>query len=147
MRGLARGRRSGESCAAMRPFLFLLPLPLAACALPDQEYGHVTAMRYEAFGDPPLWRLSIGDDRLALTLHDPALGPTSTSFSGVEARTAGETTRWRAGGDGLGGVSVEARRETCIAADGTRYEDEVTVSLSGRQLEGCGGRKLPGRQG
>ena len=126
-----------------------LPLLLlaAACAVPPTEYGRTTALRYEAFGDPPLWRLSIGDDRLALTIHDPALGPTSTSFEGVAARTEGETTRWRAGGDGPGGISVEARRETCIAADGTRYEDQVTVRLSGRQLEGCGGKRVIRRRG
>lgn len=128
-------------------FLLGLPLLLAACAVPKAEYRHDTALRYEAFGDPPLWRLSVGDDRLALTIHDPALGPTSTSFADVTARTEGETTRWTAGGESLGRVDVEARRETCVAADGTRYEDRVTVSLSGRQLEGCGGKRLMGRRG
>ena len=127
--------------------LLLLPLLLsaAACALPEPEYRRVTALRYEAFGEAPRWHATIGDDTVALVIHDPALGPASTSHGGVSARTQGTTTRWTAGG--AGGLTVEARRDECVAADGARYEDRVTVSLGGRQLHGCGGNKLMGRRG
>ena len=145
--GLARGGRSGESSAAMK-ILLLLPLLLsaAACALPEPEYRRVSALRYEAFGEDPRWQATIDDKTAALVIHDPALGPTSTSHGAVSARTHGTTTRWTAGG-GLGGFTVEARRDECVAADGVRYEDTVTVSLSGRQLHGCGGNRLMGRRG
>ncbi|MFN3389521.1 MAG: hypothetical protein ACK40O_11375 [Allosphingosinicella sp.] len=125
-----------------------LPLLLlvAACAVPRPEYRRVTSLHYEAAGADPAWHLTIADDTMRLVLHDPPHAPSGTSYATVQARTKGMTTVWTAGG-GLGAPTVEARREVCIAADGTRYEDEVTISLSGRQLHGCGGNRLMGRRG
>ena len=144
-RGLARGGACGESSPAMK-LLLALPLLLAGCAVPEPEYRRVTRLHYEAAGTDPAWRLVIGDDTAALTLHEPAQGPSSASYAGVRARTEGLTTRWTAG-SGADALTVEARRESCVATDGTRYEDQVTVSLSGRQLQGCGGNRLRGRRG
>lgn len=127
--------------------LLCLPLLLAACVTPEPKYGREPGLLYEAFGEPPFWLLTIRDRELVLTIHDPALGPHTTSYAAVTARTEGKTTRWTAGGDGLGGIAVEARREPCTIPDGRRYEDKVTVSLSGRQLEGCGGEQIMSRPG
>lgn len=131
----------------MKTLLIGLPLLLlAACAVPKPEYRRVTALHYEAAGTEPGWHLTIRDETMTLVLDDPLHGPSSASYATVDARTEGTTTLWTAGG-GLGAPTVEARREECIAIDGTRYEDEVTISLSGRRLEGCGGNRLIRRRG
>ena len=137
----------------MIPALRTLPLLLPGCALllfacveEERPFGALHRFEYAAFGENPDWRLAVRDDSLVLTL--PGQGgsaPGSFSYTGVRANIRGKVTRWQATG-GMP-VTVEAGPGPCRSAGGERYEDVVTVSLSGRQLHGCGGRKFTGGHG
>jgi uncharacterized membrane protein len=132
----------------LRPLALLLPACaslLAGCVPEERPYGAIYQMEYGAFGENPDWRVAVRDDTLVLTLPGEGSAIGSFSYTGVLAETRGKVTRWQATG-GMP-VTVEARSEPCRSAGGERYEDVVTVSLSGRQLHGCGGRRLSGGRG
>lgn len=125
--------------AALFPLLLL-----AGCMEEERPYGAVHNLEYPAFGENPGWRLAVKDDEIVLTLSDPGAGPRSFSYTGVTASVRGKVTRW----EGRGGmpITVEAGPGPCRAG-GRAFEDLVTVSLSGRQLHGCGGAERPGMRG
>ena len=126
-----------------RPLLLALLL-LAGCQTPPAPYSPVSEVAYAAIGANPLWMVAIGDDAIVLTLgaEDQSGGPRdlhSHAFARTLPRVTDGVTRWESG-EGTEVIAIEARPGPCTGARGPRYEDSVTVSLSGRQLSGCGGR-------
>jgi uncharacterized membrane protein len=119
--------------------LLALCLP-AACAASPQPYAPVRNVRYQAVGAEPFWLLTIGDDRIVLTAPDG--GQRARGRVAMWPRTLPRTVdgvrSWESG-DGTSVISVQARPGPCTAG-GRTYEDQVRVRLSGRELNGCGGR-------
>ena len=129
------------------PCLFVLMVPLAACQTGrSTPYAPVEDIRYNAIGQDPFWMVAIGDDRIVLTL---APGPGAQEgemlrhdYPRTLPRTVDGIRTWTSG-DGTAVISVEAMPGPCIGAAGAGYEHRVRVRLSGRELHGCGGRRLP----
>ena len=127
---------------------FLIPLALlalAGCATPaTTPFSPVRDFQYGALGHDPFWMVAIGDDQIVLTLGPPggrADGAlSSASYPRVLPREVDGARRWESG-EGTQVIAIEARPADCTAG-GRRYEDRVTVTLSGRMLQGCGGREL-----
>jgi len=127
----------------MRTTLPLLCLTLlAACQTTSQPYAPVDNVRYSAIGAEPFWMVTIGDDRIVLRLGSEGQEVRDIAYPRTLPVTQGDLTRWQSG-DGTQVITVEARRmaEPCDQS-GRRYEDHVRVMLSGRMLEGCGGRLI-----
>jgi uncharacterized membrane protein len=127
----------------MRTRLSLLCLTLlAACQTASQPYAPLDNVRYSAIGADPFWMVTIGDDRIVLRLGQAGSEVRDISYPRTLPNTQGNLTRWQSG-EGTQVITVEARRlsEHCEQS-GRRYEDHVRVMLSGRMLEGCGGRLL-----
>ena len=127
----------------MRTQLSLLPLLLlAACATAPRPYAPVDNVRYSAIGAEPFWMVTIGDDRIVLRIGQEGRQVSDIAYPRTLPVTQGDLTRWQSG-DGTQVITVEARQlpEPCEQS-GRRYEDHVRVMLSGRMLEGCGGRLL-----
>ena len=125
----------------MRAILFLA-FPLAACATQPPPFAPVKQVDYAAVGHDPFWMVTIGDDRIVLTLGAENARPRdlqSHDFPRTLPRVTGDVTRWQAG-EGTAVITIEARAAPCTGSRGTTYRDQVIVSLSGRQLTGCGGR-------
>ena len=105
---------------------FLIPLALlalAGCATPaTTPFSPVRDFQYGALGHDPFWMVAIGNDQIVLP------------------REVDGARRWESG-EGTQVIAIEARPADCTAG-GRRYEDRVTVTLSGRMLQGCGGREL-----
>ncbi len=141
-------KQKGVSVKLFVPLL-ALPLLLAGCETNDQPYSPVEDVRYTALGHDPFWLVTIGDDRIVLTLGpeggraDGALD--SYAFPRVLPREENSVTRWESA-DGTSVITVEARPGPCAGSSGRRYADVVHVMLSGRELKGCGGRQLTGRR-
>lgn len=134
----------------MTRILFLAPvLLLAACAARPQVYSPVGNVHYSALGHDPFWMLSIGDDRIVLRLgHDG--GAEAGEYDDVVyprtlPRIDGGFRTWESGDGGTGVIMVQARPGPCTGSGGRLYEDHVRVSLSGRELSGCGGRLIEER--
>ena len=127
----------------MRTKLPLLPLLLlAACQTTQQPYAPVENVRYSAMGAEPFWMVTIGDDRIVLRMGQPGNDVRDIGYPRTLPVTQGNLTRWQSG-EGTQVITVEARRmTTACEQSGRRYEDHVRVMLSGRMLEGCGGRLL-----
>jgi uncharacterized membrane protein len=129
----------------MRRFLPLLLL--AGCETYDQPYSPVENVHYSAIGQEPFWMVTIGDDRIVLTLApDPGAAPgemNSHDFPRTLPRTVDGVRTWESG-DGTAVITIEAHPGPCDGSGGRTYEDEVVVRLSGRELTGCGGRLLSG---
>jgi len=122
----------------MNRLLLALPaLLLAACATSPRPYAPVRNVRYQALGAEPFWLLTIGDDRIVLRTSEggEAIWPRTMP------RMEGETRIWQAG-DGVQVIAVEARPGPCETDGEEVYADQVRVRLSGRELNGCGGRLL-----
>jgi len=130
---------------AMRAIL-LLPL-LAGCAGSQAPYSPARDVRYSALGQDPFWMVTIGDDSIVLTLG-PAEGGkgklSGHSYRRVLPRTVDGVRSWESA-DGTAVIMVEARPGPCTGSRGSRFEDEVRVRLSGRELHGCGGRRIETR--
>jgi uncharacterized membrane protein len=133
----------------MKHILPLLAVALlAGCATAPRPYSPVEDVSYSAVGHDPFWSLAIGDDAIVLSLP-PAPGSReilSTRYPRVLPRTVDGIRRWESG-EGTAVISVEARNGPCTGSRGIRYADTVRVRLSGRELEGCGGRLLSGGRG
>jgi uncharacterized membrane protein len=124
---------------------FMLTLLLAAgCTASSTPYNPVEDVRYSAIGENPFWLLTIGDDSIVL-----GSGPGPGSRGGINGHryrrvlptVVDGVRRWESS-DGTAVISVEARPGPCTGSRGARFEDRVRVRLSGRELNGCGGRKL-----
>jgi uncharacterized membrane protein len=122
-------------------FLLAPLLLLPGCATAPQPFSPVSEISYSAIGQDPFWTLAIGDDSIVLTRGTVGSGSRlkSVAYPRVMPRTVDGVTRWESG-DGTGVIAVEARPGPCTGSRGVRYRDQVTVSLSGIQLQGCGGR-------
>jgi uncharacterized membrane protein len=132
----------------MKP-LILAPIlaALAGCATGGTPLNPVKDFQYGAIGHDPFWLISIGDDRIVLTLG-PEGGRAdgelvSYDYPRALPRTADGVRRWESG-DGTKLITVEARPGPCTTG-GRTYQDRAIISLSGRVMEGCGGREIPGR--
>ena len=131
----------------MKAFL-LLPL-IAGCTASQAPYNPARDVRYSALGQDPFWMVTIGRDKIVLT-SGPAQGGSprlaGRTYRGVTARMEGGVKRWESA-EGTAVISVEARPGPCTGSRGARFEDQVRVRLSGRELHGCGGRRLEGGRG
>ncbi|HEY9554941.1 hypothetical protein [Allosphingosinicella sp.] len=129
----------------MKRLLPLTLLALAACATgADAPYSPVGAFEYGAMGHDPFWMVAIGDDQIVLTMGPPggrADGELlSTSYPRVLPRETDGVRRWESG-EGTQVIAIEARTAECTTG-GRAYPDQVTVTLSGRMLKGCGGEEV-----
>ena len=119
---------------------------LAACTTSSRApYAPVENVRYTALGEDPFWMVTIGDDRIVLTLG-PDPGARSGPLNGhvyprTLPRTVDGVTSWTSS-DGTAAIGVEARPGPCEGSRGARYRDRVRVRLNGRELNGCGGPRL-----
>ncbi len=129
---------------SLRAALLLAPLLLVAACSTPRPYAPVDDVRYTAIGADPFWMVTIGDDRIVLRLAGTE-GPRDESWPRVLPVHDGDITRWQSGG-GTHVITVEARRGSAPCESGrVLYQDQVRVTLSGRMLEGCGGRIVRGR--
>jgi uncharacterized membrane protein len=130
-------------------WLFLAPLLLAgACSSTPRAYSPVQHPFYSAIGENPFWMVAIGDDRIVLRLggENGAAAPQEQIWPRTLPRLVDGGRIWQSG-EGTGIITIESRPEPCTGSRGTRYEDHVRVRLSGRELNGCGGRLVsPARQ-
>ncbi len=134
----------------MKSLSILALLTFAGCSLGSAEpYNPVRDFQYGAISHDPFWLVSIGDDRIVLTLGDQggrADGELkSFEYPRVLPRTANGIKRWESG-EGTQIITVEARPGPCTTG-GRTYADKTKVFLSGRVMEGCGGRETPGGRG
>ena len=128
----------------MRNLLKALPLLLLAAGCTTdysrEPYAPVGSVNYSAMGQNPFWLLTIGDDRIVLRMAEAegdAVWPRTLP------RSRGDVTIWESA-EGTQAITIAARRGECRDSRGQRYEDEVRIRLSGRELFGCGGRMLEG---
>ncbi|PSJ39566.1 hypothetical protein C7I55_13245 [Sphingomonas deserti] len=150
-------RAAGQAKVARMTKRLLLPAAmlasLAGCAQDPPPFAPVTNVAYAALGDQPFWMVTIGDDRIVLALGAPGgtAGKggklTSHAYPRVLPRTDSGATIWQSG-EGTEVISIESRKAARpCEAGGRHFEDSVRVTLSGRMLEGCGGRLLAGSRG
>ena len=126
----------------MRRILLILPLILAGgCETTPRPYAPVDNVRYSALGENPFWLLSIGDDRIVLR-QSPDEG-TEAVWPRTLPRTVDGKRFWESG-DGTQIITIETSPGPCADSRGREYEDHVRVRLSGRELNGCGGRLYRG---
>jgi uncharacterized membrane protein len=134
----------------MKPLHLLLPAVAltAACASgARQPYAPVGHVSYQAMGAEPFWVLTIGDDLIVLDTglgQDGAEGGGPATWPRTLPRTVDGVKTWESG-DGTSVIGIEARPGPCTTEGAEIYEDHVRVRLSGRELNGCGGR-LIGRE-
>lgn len=128
----------------MKPAPILLLL--AGCAASQSPYNPASDVRYSALGQEPFWMVTVGRDKIVLT-SGPGEGRSSRlagrTYRGVKSRFSDGVRRWESA-QGTAVISIEARREDCIGSRGAVFEDQVRVRLSGRELNGCGGRRIEG---
>jgi hypothetical protein len=127
----------------MKPLL-VCALFLAGCSAP-QPHAPVREPHYTALGAEPFWLLTIGAERIVLSSGRDRSGLSDRVYRRGPARMEGGVRRWE-GGEGVAVIGVDAWRRPCAGAGGAMFEDVVRVRLSGRELNGCGGRLL-GRKG
>jgi uncharacterized membrane protein len=125
-----------------------IPAILAGCSTGDRApYNPVNDFQYGAISHDPFWLVSIGDDQMVLTMGDAggrADGELkSFIYPRVLPRTVNGIRRWESG-DGTQVISLEARPGPCTTG-GRTYADRTRVFLSGRAMDGCGGREVSER--
>ena len=126
----------------MRPVSLLFPFFLTACATAPAPYAPVDNVRYAAIGQDPFWMVTIGDDRIVLSLAgETGEAPTEAVWPRTLPRTIDGVRTWESG-EGTQVITVESRPGPCVGVRGHRYRDHVRVRLSGRELSGCGGRLI-----
>lgn len=131
------------------PLLLLAPfLVMSGCAsAPRAPVSPVASIQYGAISHDPFWLVSVGEDRIVLTQGlaggraDGEL--TSYEYPGAISTMKKGIKRWE-GRQGVAVISIEARKGPC-STGGETYPDRVRVYLSGRMMEGCGGRELVGQ--
>src|SRR5687768_13457166 len=103
----------------------LLPtlLILAGCAT-GRPYAPVRDVRYSALGENPFWMVTIGDDKIVLTLGGRGQARLdSQSYPRVLPQTDGNVTRWQSG-EGIGAITITARNTPTPCESGARqFED------------------------
>jgi uncharacterized membrane protein len=129
----------------MKSLLLLALLLAAACAQP-QPYAPVRDAHYTAIGAEPFWLVTVGSERIILSFGRERGGVRGMTYRRAGTRLEGGVRRWE-GGDGTAVIGVEAWSRPCRGAGGAMYEDVVRVRLSGRELNGCGGRLVGGERG
>ena len=150
MTALALLRFSRDKLPSMKPCTALAAFALTACAAPSAIERQYSRFDYGAISHDPFWMVAIGGDAILLTMG-PAGGAadgelTSTVFPRATPSGRDGVRRWESS-EGTAVIAVEARARPCTTG-GRSYPDEVTVYLSGRLLEGCGGREIvQGRTG
>ncbi|WP_114951772.1 hypothetical protein [Sphingosinicella terrae] len=129
--------------ALLAPALILaLPVLIAGCRTGTTAYAPVENVRYAAIGQDPFWMVTIGDDRIVLRLGGEAgEGVNEAVWPRTLPRTVDGVRTWESG-EGTRVIAIESRPGPCTGARGRRYQDNVRVRLSGRELTGCGGRLL-----
>jgi uncharacterized membrane protein len=142
---LRHAAASGESWVMKAPLLFL-PLLLAAGCAQTRPYAPVREPHYTAMGAEPFWLLTVGRERIILSFGRERGGVGGMAYRRTGATLDKGVRRWE-GGDGTAVIGVEAWPRSCRGAGGVLYEDVVRVRLSGRELNGCGGRILSGGRG
>jgi uncharacterized membrane protein len=131
--------------AAMKRLLPLMLALSAGCsAVRDEPYNPVEHFQYGAISHDPFWLVSIGDDKIVLTLG-PSGGRADgelNSFAYPRAlpRTVNGVRRWESG-EGTQVIAIEARPGPCTTG-GRTYADRTIVYLSGRTMTGCGGPEV-----
>jgi len=116
----------------------------AGCATAPPLYQPVDDPIYTAIGRNPFWMVAIGDSRIVLRL--PQAGGDETGeisdivYPRVLPRTVGDARIWQSG-EGTQVITIEARAGPCEAGR-QMFADHVRVRLSGREMNGCGGRPL-----
>jgi uncharacterized membrane protein len=126
----------------------LLLLPLGACASASTPYSPTREVQFSAIGQDPFWLLSVGRNRIVLAFGPAEAGSSSLrdqDYRGVRTSFADGIKRWDAG-EGTAVISVEARPGECTGPRGARFGERVRVRLSGRELNGCGGRPIEERR-
>ena len=122
----------------------LLPSVLllaAGCTTTPAIYQPVADPTYMAIGRDPFWMVAIGDRRIVLrTGGDGSDEVADVSWPRVLPRTVDGIRTWQSG-EGMRVITIEARPGPCDAGR-QRFADHVRVRLSGRELNGCGGRPL-----
>jgi uncharacterized membrane protein len=129
----------------MKALPILALLAVTGCSLGGSEpYNPVRDFQYGAISHDPFWLVSIGGDRIVLTLGDEggrADGELkSFEYPRVLPRNVDGVRRWESG-DGTQVITVEARPGPCTTG-GHTYADRTKIFLSGRMMEGCGGREI-----
>ncbi len=132
----------------MKTFVLLGALLLAGCASSTHDvYAPVRNVDYSAISHDPFWLVSVGDDKIVLTMG-PAGGNAdgeliTTEFPRVLSKTLSDGARRWESSDGKATITLEARRGRCTAG-GRTYTDRTIVRLNGREYKGCGGPETNG---
>lgn len=117
---------------------------LAGCSTSSRPLSPVEDFQYGAISHDPFWLVSIGDDKIVLTLG-PEGGRAdgelvSYEYPRVLPKTTDGVRRWQSA-EGNQVITVEARPGPCTTG-GRTYADSTRVLLGGRMMEGCGGREV-----
>jgi uncharacterized membrane protein len=115
---------------------------LAGCTAPE-PHAPVRDPLYTAIGAEPFWLLTIGEERIVLSFPRKNGGFSDMRYRRGAARLENGVRRWE-GGSGTAVISVEAWQAACRTG-GNMFEERVRVRLSGRELNGCGGRPAVNR--
>ena len=129
----------------MKKLLTLTLLTLAGCSTGGGVHAPVDHVDYNAISHDPFWLVSIGDDRIVLTM-----GPEGGRADGelvdhqfprvLPVTAADGTRRWEAQ-NGAHIVSIEAKPGSCKTG-GRSYAEATHVRFNGRDMYGCGGREV-----
>jgi uncharacterized membrane protein len=129
----------------MKHLILLAPLLAAGCATGPEVYQPVADPIYTAIGRDPFWMVAIGDSRIVLRMAPSGDGSgevADATWPRVLPQTVDGVRTWQSG-EGTQVITIEARPGPCDAGQ-AMFADHVRVTLSGRELTGCGGRPVRG---